>query len=68
MLSVVSLSARAFAVLGLEEIAYVKPVIEDDEPAFAIHAADGTCLAVIEDRQTAFAVIRRNDLEPASLH
>ena len=55
-------------VLGLEEIAYVKPIVEHDEPAYAIHAADGTRLAVLADRLAAFAMIRCHDLEAASLH
>lgn len=63
-----SLSQRAFMALGIEEIAYVKPIGESAGSAYAIHAADGTRLAVVEDRLVAFAIIRRNDLEPASLH
>ena len=66
--SVVSLSSRSFADFGLEEIAYVKPVVENDKPAYEIHAANGTRLAVVEDRLVAMAMIRRHDLEPASLH
>jgi hypothetical protein len=63
-----SLSERAFKALGIEEIAYVKPIAEGSRSTCAIHAADGTQLAVVEDRLMAFAMIRRNDLEPASLH
>jgi hypothetical protein len=63
-----SLSQRAFKALGIEEIAYVKPIVEGTGSTYAIHAADGTRLAVVEDRLAAFAMIRRNDLEPASLH
>jgi hypothetical protein len=65
--SVVSLSSRSFADFGLEEIAYVKPVAENDKRAYEIHAANGTRLAVVEDRLVAMAMIRRHDLEPASL-
>ena len=63
-----SLSERAFKALGIEEIAYVKPIVDGTGTTCAIHAADGTRLAVVADRQVAFAMIRRNDLEPASLH
>jgi len=68
MSSVVSLSSRAFANFGLEEMAYVKPVVENTKPTYEIHAANGTRLAVVEDRLVAVAMIRRHDLEPASLH
>lgn len=62
------MSAMDFAAYGLQEVAYVKPVIVDDEVAFAVHGADGTPLAVIDSRETAFAVIRQNDMEPVSAH
>jgi hypothetical protein len=67
-LSATLLSPRAFKALGIEEIAYVKPIVDDTRSTYAIHAADGTRLAIVEDRLVAFAAIRRNDLEPASLH
>jgi hypothetical protein len=67
MLNVLSLSPRAFADLGLEEIAYVKPVAAADGLGFAIHASNGTRLAVLADRIEAFALIRRHNMQPASL-
>jgi len=67
-LSAVSLSPHAFKALGIEQIAYVRPVVESTGSRYEIHAADGTRLAVVEDRLVAFAAIRRHDLEPASLH
>ena len=67
-LGAVSLSPRAFKALGIEEIAYVRAVVESTGSMYEIHAADGTRLAVVEDRLVAFAMIRRHDLEPASLH
>jgi len=36
--------------------------------AFAVHAADGTQMAVIADRDIAFAVVRQHELEPLSVH
>jgi hypothetical protein len=67
LLSVVSLSPRAFAALGLKEIAYVKS-IGNIEPTYAIHAADGTQLALVSDALAAEAMIRQHDLEPTSVH
>ena len=64
----VSLTSRGFASLGLEHVAYVKPIVENARPTYAIHAADGTCLTVVADRLVAIAMIRQHDLEPASLH
>ena len=64
----ISLSPRAFKAMGVEEIAYVKPVVDSKGFNYEIHAADGTRLAVVDDRLVALAMIRRHDLEPASLH
>ena len=57
-----------FALLGMQDIAYVKRVTVNDQAAFAIHAADGTQIAVLADRDIAFATVRQNDLEPVNVH
>ncbi len=62
------LSARELGMLGMADVAYVKPILVDGAPAFAVHAADGTRMAVIPDRDLAFAVVRQNDMEPVSVH
>ena len=54
--------------LGLEDVAYVKRVVLDGTEGFAVHAADGTQMAVLPNRELAFAVIRQNDLDPVSVH
>ncbi len=61
-------TARDFDALGFEQLAYVKPVKVDGRTAFAVHAADGTEIAVMSDREVARAVIRQHDLEPVSVH
>ena len=62
------MTANDLAILGVQHIAYVKPVIVDGNAGFAIHAADGTQMALLGDRDIAFAVVRQNDLEPVSVH
>ena len=62
------LSARNFALWGIEELAYVKPVIIDGEQTFAIHGADGRELAVVSGRDFAFAAVIQNDMAPQSVH
>ena len=61
-------TARDFEALGLGQLAYVKPVKVDGRTAFAVHAADGTEIAVMPDREVARAAIRQYDLEPVSVH
>ena len=62
------IEAKDFAALGLESIAFIKRVEIEGETAYAVHAADGTAITVIEDREIAFATVRQNDLEPVSVH
>ncbi|MBP2228245.1 DUF1150 family protein [Azospirillum agricola] len=62
------LSPQDFAAFGLGHVAYVRPVEVDGETAFSIHAADGTPLSVMPERDVAFAAVRQNDMEPLSVH
>jgi len=63
-----SISPRDFAQLGMQDMAYVKRVTVNDGVGYAIHAADGSAVAVLEDREVAFATVRQHDLEPVSVH
>jgi hypothetical protein len=63
-----NISPREFAVLGMNDLAYVKRIVVNDEPRFAIHSADGTQLALLPSQDIAYATVRQNDLEPMSVH
>ncbi len=54
--------------LGVDEIAYVKSVRVDGQELYAVYAADGSEMAVMKNRDVAFAAIKRNDMEPYSVH
>ncbi|MGF1609838.1 MAG: DUF1150 family protein [Kiloniellales bacterium] len=62
------ISAQDFLALGMNDMAYVKPVVIDQQPLFAVHAADGRQIAVMPSREVAFATVRHNDLEPLYVH
>lgn len=62
------LPAQEFVALGLQNLAYLKPVTVNDHLAFSVHAADGTPMAVIDNRALAEAAVRQHDLEPVSVH
>ncbi|MDH5750233.1 MAG: DUF1150 domain-containing protein [Rhodospirillales bacterium] len=62
------MSADDLAALGLEDFAYVKPVIINGNPLYAIYAADGQELHTVPSRDDAFAMVVYNDLEPVSVH
>lgn len=63
-----SMSPEAFAYLGAPALAYVKEVKVEGVPAFAVHAADGTAIAIFENRDYAFAAAKQNDLDAVSVH
>jgi hypothetical protein len=62
------ITPKEFALLGVEDMAYVKRVMVNGAAAYAIHAADGTEMAVLADRDLAFATLRQHNLEPLSVH
>jgi hypothetical protein len=63
-----NLTTRDFLTLGIHNIAYVKPVLVENRTAYAIHAADGTPLSVMNDLRSALGLILNNELEPVTLH
>ena len=81
-LCALQMSEKDFAALGAPKMVYVREIATDDVrevvgdkaeiPAdarfFAVHAADGTRMAIVDDRDTAFAGARQYDLEPVSVH
>lgn len=64
------LTPKDFLDVGMHQVAYIKPIRSDlDHPGcFAIHAADGSRLSVMDSYDTALAAVRLNDLYPVTLH
>lgn len=54
--------------LGMPNLAYVKPVLLDGRLAFAIHAADGSPMAMAADCDMAVAAIVQHEMVPALVH
>lgn len=52
------------AMVGLETMAYIKPI----NAQFAVFAADGTQLALFDDFETAHYNAVKHNLAPASIH
>ena len=63
-----NLTDQDLTLLGIEQLAYVKPITVKGDSLFSVHAADGTEIAVIADRDVAFAAVRQHSLEPVSVH
>lgn len=66
--SLKNLSPSDLLVFGLNDIAYLKPAEVNGQAVFAIHAADGSQLAFVANREVGFAAMQQHELEPVSLH
>ena len=62
------LSDKEFAELGVAQLAYVKDVEVDGKQLFAIHAANGTPMALADGREVAVAAILQHEMQPALVH
>jgi hypothetical protein len=63
------LTTLQLAQLGVSQLAYIKQVpVDDGGIAFAIHAADGTPMALAADCELAAAAIRQHDMVAALVH
>ena len=62
------MSPNDLMVLGIQDVAYIKPVIVDGDDAYGIYSADGQELGYADGRDLAFATVRHNDMEPVSVH
>jgi hypothetical protein len=62
------LSEEQLAALGVSRIAYVKPVMVNGVQGFAIHAADGTPMAVAGNWDVAVAAVMQHEMLPLSVH
>ena len=64
-----TLSPQNFLMLGINQIAYIRPsVLNDHRTVWSVHAADGTVLSVQDQPDQAIMVLRSNDLAPVTLH
>ena len=62
------MTAEQLMQLGMAQLAYVKPVVLNGQTAFAIHAADGSPMAMAPDCDLAVAAIVQHELLPAMVH
>lgn len=63
-----------------ERMVYIRPVTVADLPdemqeqaegrehIYGVHSSDGLCLALVKDRNLAFALARQNDFSPVEVH
>ncbi len=56
------------AMVGLETMAYIKPLTLETGTHYAVFAADGTQLALFDSEETAYYNAIKHNLSPASIH
>lgn len=63
------LTHKDFLDIGLHQVAYIKRVDDDEEKGgYAVHAADGSQISVMQSYDMAMATIKVNDLFPVTVH
>jgi len=68
VISLKGLSQNDLLTFGLNAVAYLRPTNVNGQSVFAIHAADGSQLALVATRDIGIAAMNEHDLEPVSLH
>jgi len=63
-----AISPQDLGALGMNQVAFIKRVREDDGERFVVHAADGTAVRLFATRELAELAIRQNDLQALSVH
>ena len=64
-----TLSEQEFLGLGLDHMAYIRPLTaEDGAMVFGVFSANGQRMAVLANAEVAVAAIKQHDLEPVWLH
>lgn len=62
------ISEKDLALLGADDLAYVRPIILDEEVVFAVNSADGRQIALAEDFETAILAAHENSYYTVSVH
>ena len=62
------LSMADWARFGVQEIAYLRPVVVNGVAAISIHAADGTPIGAAPNAESAIAAIEQHELAAVLVH
>lgn len=61
------ISKSDLAKLGLNGVAYIRPMIVDNEQVFSVHAADGSQLGIVPSLKVAIIGLQEGDIQPVML-
>lgn len=62
------ITPEALAALGGGALVYIKPVEVEGRQVVAVHGADGAQLALLANRELAFAAAVQYEMQPLSVH
>ena len=62
------ISSEQLESLGVDEVAFIKPMMTENGEAYAIHAADGSPMAIASNVPLAIAAIIQNEMLPKLVH
>ncbi|MDP7547497.1 MAG: DUF1150 family protein [Alphaproteobacteria bacterium] len=62
------LSNEGLAMLGTDQLAYIRPHKVKGQTIYVVHGANGRELAGFDNNASALAACLEHDLEPVSLH
>ncbi len=62
-----NLTTQDFKTFGLNQIGYIKRVVNDNNTTYEIHAADGQPIDTARTHDLAVFTARQNDVEPMTL-
>lgn len=62
------LSSQEFLHVGIDQIAYVRPIGENDNGHYGVYAADGTQISVMDDYNKALASIHDHEMHAVTVH
>lgn len=62
------ISSKELAALGMDHVAYIKMILVNGAVSYSIHAADGTPLTIMGERETAIAAVKQHDMQPVMVH
>ena len=68
MIDIHHITAQQLQMLGVSQLAYIKPVQTEGGRAYAIHAADGTPMALATDPAAAIEAIHDHQMAVALVH
>ena len=63
-----NLSMQDFKDFGMQQIAYIRAVDNDNNTIYSIRSADGEEISVMDTLDQAIIATRQNDLEPVTVH